>query len=151
MRSEASYQAKSKPRAAGTRAAVLFADWLASNGTIVARIETPARRSSRVISVRRFEFFQPIAVLAAARYCGAATTYSLLSPKSREPRNTPNTRKDDITGGGFVSVCSVCSVVKKNGIAAQPKITCWSGFASPSASHYNQVGGKANDTRASTV
>jgi len=34
-----------------------------------------------VISVRRFEFFQPIAVLAAARYCGAATTYSLLSPK----------------------------------------------------------------------
>ena len=43
--------------------------------------ETPARRKSRVISVRRFEFFQPIAVLAAARYCGAATTYSLLSPK----------------------------------------------------------------------
>ena len=43
--------------------------------------ETPARRRSRVISVRRFEFFQPIAVLAAARYCGAATTYSLLSPK----------------------------------------------------------------------
>jgi hypothetical protein len=43
--------------------------------------ETPARRSSRVISVRRFEFFQPIAVLAAARYWGAATTYSLLSPK----------------------------------------------------------------------
>ena len=33
------------------------------------------------ISVRRFEFLQPIAVLAAARYCGAATTYSLLSPK----------------------------------------------------------------------
>jgi len=25
-------------------------------------------------SVRRFEFFQPIAVLAAARYCGAATS-----------------------------------------------------------------------------
>ena len=69
----------------------------------------------------------------------------------REPRNTPNTRKDNITAGGFISVCSVCSVVKKNGIAAQPKITCWSGFASPSASHYNQVGGKANDTRASTV
>ena len=43
--------------------------------------ETPARRKSRVISVRRFEFFQPIAVLAAARYCDAATTYSLLSPK----------------------------------------------------------------------
>ena len=32
-------------------------------------------------SVSRFEFFQPIAVLAAARYCGAATTYSLSSPK----------------------------------------------------------------------
>ena len=32
-------------------------------------------------SVSRFAFFQPIAVLAAARYCGAATTYSLLSPK----------------------------------------------------------------------
>jgi len=43
--------------------------------------ETPARRSSRVISLRRFAFFQPIAVLAAARYWGAATTYSLLSPK----------------------------------------------------------------------
>jgi hypothetical protein len=43
--------------------------------------ETPARRSSRVISVRRFEFFQPIVVLAAARFCGAATTDSLLSPK----------------------------------------------------------------------
>ena len=27
--------------------------------------ETPARRRSRVISVRRFEFFQPITVLAA--------------------------------------------------------------------------------------
>jgi len=56
---------------------------------LLARIEwnhrgqpkTSARRSSRVISVRRFEFFQPIAVLAAAQYCGAATTYSLLSPK----------------------------------------------------------------------
>ena len=43
--------------------------------------ETPARQSSRVISLRRLAFFQPIAVLAAARYCGAATTYSLLSPK----------------------------------------------------------------------
>jgi hypothetical protein len=32
-------------------------------------------------SVSRFAFFQPIAVLAAARYWGAATTYSLLSPK----------------------------------------------------------------------
>ena len=39
-----------------------------------------AERKNRVNSVRRFEFFQPIAVLAAARYCGAATTYSLLSP-----------------------------------------------------------------------
>ena len=83
--------------------------------------ETPARRSSRVISVRRFEFFQPIAVLASARYCGAATTYSLLSPKSREPRNTRNTRKDDITAEGFISVCSVCSVVKKNGICSSLK------------------------------
>ena len=60
-----------------------------SSVCLLARIEwnnrgqpdTPARRNSRVISVRRFEFFQPIAVLAAARYCGAATTYSLLSPK----------------------------------------------------------------------
>ena len=93
-----------------------------SSVCLLARIEwnnrgqpdTPARRTSRVISVRRFEFFQPIAVLAAARYCGAATTYSLLSPKTREPRNTPNTRKHDITVEGFISVCSVCSVVKKN-------------------------------------
>jgi hypothetical protein len=43
--------------------------------------ETPARRSGRVISLRRLAFFQPIAVLDAARYCGAANTYSLLSPK----------------------------------------------------------------------
>ena len=49
------------------------------------RAKTPARRSSRVISVRKFEFFLPIAVLAAARYCGAAITYSLLSPKTKEP------------------------------------------------------------------
>ena len=32
-------------------------------------------------SVSRWAFFQPMAVLAAARYWGAATTYSLLSPK----------------------------------------------------------------------
>jgi len=81
--------------------------------------ETPARRSKRVISLRRLAFFQPIAVLAAARYCGAATTYSLLSPKSKEPQNTPNPLKHDTTRDGFVSVCSVCSVVKKNGIATQ--------------------------------
>ena len=31
--------------------------------------------------MRRFEFFYPIAELAAARYCGAATTYLLLCPK----------------------------------------------------------------------
>ena len=43
--------------------------------------ETPARQSSRVISERKLAFFQPIAVLAAARYFGAATTYLLLSPK----------------------------------------------------------------------
>ena len=43
--------------------------------------ETPARRSSRVISLRKLAFFQPMAVLAAARFWGAATTYSLLSPK----------------------------------------------------------------------
>jgi prepilin-type processing-associated H-X9-DG protein len=43
--------------------------------------ETQARRRSRVISPRKLAFFQPIAVLAAARYWGAATTYSLLSPK----------------------------------------------------------------------
>ena len=35
---------------------------------------------------------------------------------SREP---PKPRKHDITVGGFISVCSVCSVVKKNGIATQ--------------------------------
>ena len=45
----------------------------------------------------------------------------MLSPKSREPRNTPNTRKHDITVEGFISVCSVCSVVKKNGISSSLK------------------------------
>ena len=34
-------------------------------------------------------------------------------------RTHPSTRKHDITQEGFVSVCSVCSVVKKNGIATQ--------------------------------
>lgn len=43
--------------------------------------KTSARRKSRLISVRGFEFFQPLAVLAEARYCSAATAYSLLSPK----------------------------------------------------------------------
>ena len=50
--------------------------------------ETPARRSSRVISERRLAFFQPIAVLAAAQYCGAATTYSLLWPSGPPSRPT---------------------------------------------------------------
>ena len=50
-----------------------------------------------------------------------ATPYSLLSPKSREPQNTPNTRKNDIKVGGFISGCLVCSVVKKNGIATQDR------------------------------
>ena len=45
----------------------------------------------------------------------------MLSPKSREPRNTPNTRKHDITVEVFISVCSVCSVVKKNGISSSLK------------------------------
>jgi len=35
--------------------------------------ETPARGENRVISLRRLAFFQPIAVFAAARFCGAAT------------------------------------------------------------------------------
>lgn len=38
-------------------------------------------------------------------------TLPLLSPKSREPRNTPNTRNNSPS----FSVCSVCSVVKKTG------------------------------------
>ena len=45
---------------------------------------------------------------------GLLKLYPDLSPKSMEPRNTPNTRKQDITVGGFVSVCSVCSVVKND-------------------------------------
>lgn len=40
-----------------------------------------------------------------------------ISPHGREPPNKPNTRKDDLTVGGFFSVCSVYSVVQKNGIA----------------------------------
>ena len=42
--------------------------------------EAPARRSQRVISLRRLAFFQPTVVLAAAWHCGAGTKYSLLSP-----------------------------------------------------------------------
>ena len=60
--------ARSKPREVGTRVAVPSAGWPASNAKIVA--SPKHRRGSRVISVRRFEFFQPIAVLAAARYWG---------------------------------------------------------------------------------
>ena len=36
------------------------------------------------------------------------------SPKTREPRNNPNTRKQGVTVQGFPSVCSVYSVVKKS-------------------------------------
>jgi len=50
-----------------------------------------------------------------------ANTNSILSPKSKEPRNTPNTRKKDIPVRGFFPCGPVCSVVKKNGIAAQPQ------------------------------
>jgi hypothetical protein len=32
-------------------------------------------------SISRFEFFKPITMLAATRYGGASTTYSLFSPK----------------------------------------------------------------------
>ena len=38
-------------------------------------------RLSILNSVSRFEFFQPITMLAATRYCGASTTYSFFSPK----------------------------------------------------------------------
>jgi hypothetical protein len=41
----------------------------------------PDSQFSILNSVSRLAFFHPIAVLAAARYCGAATTYALLSPK----------------------------------------------------------------------
>ena len=56
--------------------------------------------------------------LASGLPGGGVTDGYHRSPKIREPRNTPNTRKQGITVGGFVSVCSACSVVK-NGIAAQ--------------------------------
>jgi len=38
----------------------------------------------------------------------------LLEHYRLEPRNTPKPRKHDITVGGFISVCSVSSVVKKD-------------------------------------
>ena len=43
--------------------------------------ETPARRSRRVLSLRRLAFFQPILVLSASRYSETATANSLYSPK----------------------------------------------------------------------
>ena len=48
VRSVVSYQATSKPHAAGTRAAVLFAGWPASSGTIGANPRR--RRGARVVS-----------------------------------------------------------------------------------------------------
>ena len=55
MRSVVSFQAKSKPRAVGTHAGVLFVCWLASNGTIVANPRRPrgeAVASSRCVGWR---------------------------------------------------------------------------------------------------
>jgi hypothetical protein len=42
-------------------------------------------------SVSRFEIFQPIAVLAAARYCSAATTYSILALVAEKQGTTEHT------------------------------------------------------------
>ena len=47
--------------------------------------QTRARRKSLVNSVRRFDFFKPITLLAAARYWGAATT--LIRSCHRKPGN----------------------------------------------------------------
>jgi len=62
---------------------------------------------------------QPSAALRAKSkqpdLCGRSTTKQPDLYARAIPRNTPNTRKDNITAGGFISVCSVCSVVRKTG------------------------------------
>ena len=65
---------------------IILGDLVIENGEWRIIKNTPTRMDfnsqfSILNSVSRWAFFQPIAVLAAARYCGAATTYSLLSPK----------------------------------------------------------------------
>ena len=71
--------------------------------------EAPARRKSRVLSVLRFKFFQPIAVLAAARYCGSATTNALLPkpslPSPREGEQPTKTPSWVLPSRGFHESC----------------------------------------------
>jgi hypothetical protein len=113
-----SCQAKSKPHAMGTPAVVLSVCWPSSSGTIVANPRL--RRVAAIASFRCVGWHSSIPSpcwLPLDTGC-SDHTYSLLSPKAREPRNTPKPRKHGITVGGFVFVCSACSVVK-SGIATQ--------------------------------
>jgi hypothetical protein len=68
----ASYPISYKPHATGTRIDVPSAGGLAPIGLLewknCGQPERRARRKSRVISLRRLEFFQPIAMFATARY-----------------------------------------------------------------------------------
>ena len=97
-----SCQAKSKPRAVGTHAAVLFACWPASNETIVANPRRP-RGDHEFALVGKDQG-------------------STEKKKNREPRNTPKPRKQGINGARIVSVCSLCSVVRirNNGSVPRP-------------------------------
>ncbi len=83
--------------------------------------ETPARRNSRVISERRLAFFQPIAVFAAARYWGAATTSTLMPP---EDQTTTEHAEHTETSPppSLVSIpCIPCRPWLKNTVATQPQ------------------------------
>jgi hypothetical protein len=89
------------------------------------QVRASHRISSYSYSAKRYSY--SMAVRTSAIRCNLRTgpkwitsrrgllkLYPDLSPKSMEPRNTLNTRKQEITVGGFVSVCSVCSVVEKD-------------------------------------
>ena len=55
--------------------------------------------------------FRVFRVFGGKKRPSPVITYWFFAPKTREPRNRPNTRKQSITVRGFPSVCSVCSVV----------------------------------------
>ena len=118
MRYAVSCQANYTQHVVGTRAGVPSAGWPASSGTIVANPRR--RRGAKVASIRSVgsTSSNPSPCWLPLDTGCSDHTYSLLSPKAREPRNTPKPRKHGITVGGFVFVCSACSVVK-SGIATQ--------------------------------
>jgi hypothetical protein len=81
---------------------------------------------SILISVSRFEFFQPITMLAASRYCGASTTYSLFSPKisKASSRIVHSSGKTGQAAGPF-ALCESSPTISKPVLARFSREILW--------------------------